>query len=274
MWTAGAESLAGEWLLEARHQRRRPVECDLARGGGDTGGSSLGAAYNDATTSPVFPCSTRGWAVASLTGERRLYRTMSRRSSSRYPSAAVFVAAARECGATQPPRARRHSATGICVHLRLAVAGLAEGLRYNCAPGGSDVSRWQRASARAARETEVDKRRGGHLGRRGTESDLGPRIRPHRIPLTRSAQCSRTPIHATSWTPPSGKGKLRNAVRVADAPSVRPLARPWTAGLHGSSRSGSRSRSRTRSTVLQPGCPDPVSPTVAPCSPSARPTPR
>ena len=29
-------------------------------------------------------------------------------------------------------------------------------------------------------------------------------------------------------------------------PSVRPLARPWTAGLHGSSRSGSRSRSRTR----------------------------
>src|SRR5215211_7130648 len=57
-------------------------------------------------------------------------------------------------------------------------------------------------------------------------------------------------------------------------PSVRPLARPWTAGLHGSSRSGSRSRRRTRGTVLQPGCPDPVSPTVAPCPPSARPTPR
>src|SRR3954451_23460851 len=31
---------------------------------------------------------------------------------------------------------------------------------------------------------------------------------------------------------------------------------------------------RTRGTVLQPGCPDPVSPTVAPCPPSARPTPR
>src|SRR3954452_21836272 len=31
---------------------------------------------------------------------------------------------------------------------------------------------------------------------------------------------------------------------------------------------------RTRGKVLQPGCPDPVSPTVAPCSPSARPTPR
>src|SRR4051794_29339626 len=26
--------------------------------------------------------------------------------------------------------------------------------------------------------------------------------------------------------------------------------------------------------MLQPGCPDPVSPTVAPCPPSARPTPR
>src|SRR4051794_24433448 len=29
-----------------------------------------------------------------------------------------------------------------------------------------------------------------------------------------------------------------------------------------------------RGTLLQPGCPDPVSPTVAPCPPSARPTPR
>src|SRR4051794_24785308 len=57
-------------------------------------------------------------------------------------------------------------------------------------------------------------------------------------------------------------------------PSVRPLARSSTAGLHGSSRSGSRSRWHTRSTVLQPGCPDPVSPTVAPCPPCARPTPR
>src|SRR6476646_1111004 len=32
--------------------------------------------------------------------------------------------------------------------------------------------------------------------------------------------------------------------------------------------------SGTRSTVLQPGCPDPVSPTVAPYPLSARPTPR
>src|SRR4051794_23400386 len=84
------------------------------------------------------------------------------------------------------------------------------------------------------------------------------------------------PIHATSVDAPfRARENIRNAVtRSRMLPSVRPLARPSTAGLHGSSRSGSRSRWRTRSTVLHTGFPDPVSPTVAPCPPSARPTPR
>src|SRR5215207_4776256 len=57
-------------------------------------------------------------------------------------------------------------------------------------------------------------------------------------------------------------------------PSVRPLVRQRTAaGLYGSSRTGSKSQPRTRGTVLHTGYPDPVSPTVAPCRPSARPTP-
>src|SRR6516165_3642382 len=43
------------------------------------------------------------------------------------------------------------------------------------------------------------------------------------------------------------------------------------AGLYGSSRTGSKSPKRARSTVVSPGCPSPVSPTVAPYSPSARP---
>src|SRR4051794_37853988 len=95
---------------------------------------------------------------------------------------------------------------------------------------------------------------------------LGP-ILPYPKPPKRA-------IHATSVDAPfRARENIRNAVtRSRMLPSVRPLARPWTAGLHGSSRSGSRSRWRTRSTVLQPGCPDPVSPTVAPCPPSARPT--
>ena len=57
-------------------------------------------------------------------------------------------------------------------------------------------------------------------------------------------------------------------------PSVRPLSRSRTAGLHGSSRIGSRSTRRTQGTLVHTGFPDPVSPTVAPCSPCARPTPR
>ena len=36
---------------------------------------------------------------------------------------------------------------------------------------------------------------------------------------------------------------------------------------------GPKSQPRTRGTVLHTGYPDPVSPTVAPCRPSARPTP-
>ena len=55
-------------------------------------------------------------------------------------------------------------------------------------------------------------------------------------------------------------------------PSVRPLVQRWcAAGLYGSSRTGSRSRGRARSTAEPPGCPSPVSPTVAPYVPSAHP---
>jgi hypothetical protein len=89
--------------------------------------------------------------------------------------------------------------------------------------------------------------------------------------------CSATGrIRATSVDAPfRARENIRNAVtRSRMLPSVRPLARPWTAGLHGSSRTGSTSTPRTRGTVLHTGSPDPVSPTVAPCPPSARPTPR
>src|SRR3954464_10263488 len=103
-----------------------------------------------------------------------------------------------------------------------------------------------------------------------------PSIREGAVVLHRPAPNANRPIRATSVDAPfRARENIRNAVtRSRMLPSVRPLARPWAAGLHGSSRSGSRSRWRTRSTVLQPGCPDPVSPTVAPCPPSARPTPR
>src|SRR5215217_2633377 len=83
-------------------------------------------------------------------------------------------------------------------------------------------------------------------------------------------------IRATSVDAPfRARGKFRTVVaRGRMLPSVRPLVRQRTAaGLYGSSRTGSRSRPRTRGTVLHTGCPDPVSPTVAPCLPSARPTP-
>src|SRR3954465_15965867 len=71
------------------------------------------------------------------------------------------------------------------------------------------------------------------------------------------------------------RGYLRTLVaRGRMLPSVRPLVRQRTAaGLYGRSRTGSRSQPRTRGTVLHAGDPDPVSPTVAPCLPSARPTP-
>ena len=56
-------------------------------------------------------------------------------------------------------------------------------------------------------------------------------------------------------------------------PSVRPLVRQRAAaGLYGSSRTGSKSAPRAQGTLLQAGCPDPVSPTVVPYLPLA-PTP-
>src|SRR3954467_14323971 len=71
------------------------------------------------------------------------------------------------------------------------------------------------------------------------------------------------------------RGTFRTVVaRGRMLPSVRPLVRQRTAaGLYGSSRTGSKSQPRTRGTVVHTGYPDPVSPTVAPCRPSARPTP-
>src|SRR5215212_4364142 len=85
-----------------------------------------------------------------------------------------------------------------------------------------------------------------------------------------------TPTRATSVDAPfRARGNFRTVVaRGRMLPSVRPLVRQRTAaGLYGSSRTGSRSQPRTRGTVLHTGYPDPVSPTVAPCRPSARPTP-
>jgi hypothetical protein len=57
--------------------------------------------------------------------------------------------------------------------------------------------------------------------------------------------------------------------------AIRPalMGRRTAAGLYGSSRTGSTPTPCAQGTLLQPGCPDPVSPTVAPCLPSARPTP-
>src|SRR3954453_6735903 len=71
------------------------------------------------------------------------------------------------------------------------------------------------------------------------------------------------------------RGNFRTVVaRGRMLPSARPLVRQRTAaGLYGSSRTGSKSQPRTRGTVVHTGYPDPVSPTVAPCLPSARPTP-
>src|SRR5215218_10312971 len=89
-------------------------------------------------------------------------------------------------------------------------------------------------------------------------------------------QPTHQPIRATSVDAPFlARGNFRIVVaRGRMLPSVRPLVRQRTAaGLYGSSRTGSKSQPRTRGTVLHTGYPDPVSPTVAPCLPSARPTP-
>ena len=90
------------------------------------------------------------------------------------------------------------------------------------------------------------------------------------------AQLSLTLIHAPSVDAPLwARENFRTAVtRGRMLPSVRPLVRQHAvAGLHGSSRTGSTSTPRAQGTLVQPGCPDPVSPTVAPCPPSVRPTP-
>ena len=78
------------------------------------------------------------------------------------------------------------------------------------------------------------------------------------------------------WTPPSGQGKTSGiaVTRSRMLPSVRPLVRPWSRGPAWEFAERGQITVRTRGTVLKPGCPDPVSPTVAPYSPSARPTPR
>src|SRR4051812_30409734 len=127
-----------------------------------------------------------------------------------------------------------------------------------------------------------------------------PELRPHRLtPDGVAVIAPAAPIHATSVDAPfRARGKFRTVVaggrmlpsvdapsrarenfrtvvaRGRMLPSVRPLVRQRTAaGLYGSSRTGSKSQPRTRGTVVHTGYPDPVSPTVAPCLPSARPTP-
>ena len=82
--------------------------------------------------------------------------------------------------------------------------------------------------------------------------------------------------HAASVDAPfRARENIRTVVaRGRMLPSVRPFVRQRpAAGLYGSSRTWSKSQSRTRGTVVQPGSPDPVSPTVAPYLPSVRPTP-
>src|SRR4051794_22540763 len=145
----------------------------------------------------------------------------------------------------------------------------------------ADISRWKRVVGDGLR-FQTDGRQAIEVAiaadvlNRMLDPGRPEYVRPP-CPGTRVGLSAPTPpIRATSVDAPfRARENIRNAVtRSRMLPSVRPLARPSTAGLHGSSRSGSRSRRRTRSTVLQPGCPDPVSPTVAPCPPSARPTPR
>ena len=121
--------------------------------------------------------------------------------------------------------------------------------------------------------------RGGRRRPRAQSHDGAwtPELRPYRSTSNRvgatapALQVDATSVDAPFWA----RENFRMVVaRGRMLSSVRPLVQRWTAaGLYGSSRTGSKSRSRTRSTVLQPGCPDPVSPTVAPCLPSARPTP-
>src|SRR4051812_31791430 len=93
-------------------------------------------------------------------------------------------------------------------------------------------------------------------------------------PLIRATSVD-APFRASVDAPFRARGNFRTVVaRGRMLPSVRPLVRQRTAaGLYGSSRTGSRSQPRTRGTVLHTGFPDPVSPTVAPYRPSARPTP-
>ena len=78
------------------------------------------------------------------------------------------------------------------------------------------------------------------------------------------------------WTPPSGQGKTSGLLwRVVGCCHLSGLqcgsAPPWACmGVRGP---GPYQRRRARSTLLHTGSPDPVSPTVAPCPPSVRPTP-
>ena len=78
------------------------------------------------------------------------------------------------------------------------------------------------------------------------------------------------------WTPPSGQGKTSGwSWHVVGCCHLSGL---WCSGGPPRACMGVRGPGPNHArvlevTVLQPGCPDPVSPTVAPCLPSARPTP-
>src|SRR4051812_40001021 len=129
-------------------------------------------------------------------------------------------------------------------------------------------------------EVPRPKPRGDGADSGGPEPHAGagtPDLRPHhlnqdRVGVTAPASLIRAP---SVDAPFRARGNFRTVVaRGRMLPSVRPLVRQRTAaGLYGSSRTGSKSQPRTRGTVVHTGYPDPVSPTVAPCRPSARPTP-
>src|SRR3982751_5167750 len=96
---------------------------------------------------------------------------------------------------------------------------------------------------------------------------------PHKF-ATEPRLASRSVQHL--WTPPSGQGETSGlSWRVVGCCHLSGLwcgSEPPRAcmGVRGP---GPKSQPRTRGTVLHTGYPDPVSPTVAPCRPSARPTP-
>jgi hypothetical protein len=139
-------------------------------------------------------------------------------------------------------------------------------LRRRITPSGFRAGAgWRRTRARVAAVLVQLEWQDGNPGSKEKQSSYGG-----------PASSATGHIRATSVDAPfRARENVRSAVtRSRMLPSVRPLARSRTAGLHGGSRIRSKSTRRTRGTLLHNGFPDPVSPTVAPSPPFARPTPR